>query len=70
MCLCHPNTLLKDEVWVMRGIQVPFVVEPHETFDAGCADKYPFLSNSCLNSTIGGEFGENEKPMERTIIMI
>ena len=43
MGLCHSNTRSGDKVWVMRGIQVPFVVRPLETADAGCAGQYFFL---------------------------
>jgi hypothetical protein len=70
MGLCHPNTLPRDEVWVMRGIQVPFVVRPLESADAGCRGKYSFLGDCFLNGIMDGELGEKEKSMERTIVMI
>lgn len=70
MGLCHPNTLPGDEVWVMRGIQVPFVVRPLEPADAGCAGKYSFLGDCFLNGIMDGELGEKEKSTGRPIVMI
>ena len=49
MGLCHPNTVLGDEVWVMRAIRVPFVLRPLEPTDAGCAGKYSFLGDCFLD---------------------
>jgi len=51
-----PNALVGDEVWLMRGVQVPFIIRPLECADAGCADKYSFLD-------------EMEKSMERPVVM-
>jgi hypothetical protein len=70
MGLCHPNTLAGDEVWVMRGIQVPFLVRPREPADAGSAVRYTFLGDCFLNGIMDGELGEKEKSMERPIVMI
>ena len=70
MGLCHPNTLPGDEVWVMRGLRVPFVVRPLELADAGCAGKYSFLGDCFLDGIMDGELGEKEKSMSRPIIMI
>ena len=70
MGLCHPNTRPGDEVWVMWGIRVPFVVRPLELADAGCAGKYSFLGDCFLYGIMDGELGEKEKSMRRPIIMI
>ena len=70
MGLCYPNTLPGDEVWVMKGVQVPFVVRPLETADAGCAINYSFLCDCFLNGIMDGELGEREKSMERPIVLI
>lgn len=70
MGLCHPNTPPGDEVWVMSGIRVPFVVRPLEPADAGCAGKYSFLGDCFLDGIMDGELGEKEKSMSRPMIMI
>ena len=70
MGLCHPNTLPRDEVWVMWGIRVPFVVRPLEPADAGCAGKYSFLGDFFLHGIMDGELGFKEMSMLRPIIMI
>ena len=70
MGLCHPNTLPGDEVWLMRGVQVPFVVRPLQHADAGCAGKYSFRGDCFLNGIMDGELGEKERLTERPIIMI
>ena len=70
MGLCHPNTLPGDEVWVMRGLRVPFVVRPLEPAGAGCAGKYSFLGDCFLYGIMDGELGEKEISMSRPIIMI
>jgi hypothetical protein len=69
MGLCHPNTLPGDEVWIMRGIQVPFVVRPLERADAGCAGEYSLRGDCFLNGIMDAELGEKEKSMERPIVM-
>lgn len=70
MGLCYPNTLSGDEVWVMRGIQVPFVIRPLEPADAGSADIYSFLGDCFLNGVMDGESSEKKGLMERPIVMI
>jgi hypothetical protein len=70
MGLCHPNTLPGDEVWVMSGIHVPFVVRPLEPADAGCSGTYSFRGDCFLNGIMDGELGEKEKTMERPIVMV
>ena len=70
MGLCHPNTRPGDEVWVMWGIRVPFVVRPLELADVGCVGKYSFLGDCFLDGIMDGELGEKEKSMSRLIIMI
>lgn len=70
MGLCHPNTLPGDEVWVMSGIQVPFVLRPLDSADAGCAARYSFLGDCFLNGIMDGELGEKEKSAERPIVMV
>ncbi|OCK92862.1 uncharacterized protein K441DRAFT_726114, partial [Cenococcum geophilum 1.58] len=68
--LCHPNTLPGDEVWVMRGVQVPFVVRSLEPAGPRCAGKYSLLGDCFLNGIMDGELGEKEKLMEQPIVMI
>ena len=70
MGLCHPNTLPGDEVWVMTGFQVPFVVRPLEPADAGFAGKYSLCGDAFLDGIMDGELGEKEKSMSRPITMI
>ena len=70
MGLCHPNTLPGDEVWLMSGSRVPFVVRPLELADAGLAGKYSFRGDCFLDGIMDGELGEKEKSMSRPIIMI
>ena len=70
MGLCHPNTLPGDEVWVMRGVQVPFVLRPLSPADVGYTIKYSFLGDCFLNGIMDGELSEKEKSIERPIVMI
>ena len=70
MGLCYPNTLPGDEVWFMRGIQVPFVERPLQPADAGCAGKYSFLGDCFLDGIMDGELSEEEMSTERPIVMI
>ena len=70
MGLCHANTLPGDEVWVMSGVQVPFIVRALEPADAGCAKTYMFLGDCFLDGIMDGELGEKEKSMQRPIVMV
>ena len=70
MGLCYPNTLPGDEVWVMKGVQVPYILRPLDSADAGCAVKYSFLGDCFLNGIMDGELSEKEKSMEQPIVMI
>ena len=70
MGLCHPNTKLGDEVWVLRGVRVPFVLHPIEDAEQGCASRYSFLGDCFLQGIMDGELGEKEKSMERPVIFI
>ena len=65
-----PKTLPGDEVWVMWGVRVPFVVRPSEPANAGCAGKHFFLGDCFLHGIMDGELGEQEISMARPIIMI
>lgn len=68
--LCYPNTLPGDEVWIMRGVHVPFIVRPCELADAGCASRFSFLGDCFLDGIMYGEMGKKEKSTERSIVMI
>lgn len=68
--LCYPNTLPGDEVWIMRGVHVPFIVRPRELADAGCASRFSFLGDCFLDGIMYGEMGEKEKSTERSVVMI
>ena len=68
--LCYPNTLPGDEVWIMRGVHVPFIVRPREFADAGYASRFSLLGDYFLDRIMDREMGETEKSTERSIIMI
>ena len=70
MGLCHPNTKLGDEIWVLRGVRVPFVLRPIEVAEEGCASRHSFLGDCFLHGIMDGELGEKEKSMERPIIIV
>lgn len=69
MGLCYPNVLSGDEVWIMRGMQVPFIVRPLERADVGYAGKYSLCGDCYLNKIMDKELSEEEKCMERLIVI-
>jgi hypothetical protein len=68
--LCHPNTKSGDEIWIMRGVQVPFVVRALEQTKPGGADSYSLIGDCFLQGTMDGEVAELEKLMERPIVFV
>lgn len=69
MGMCYPNTLAGDEIWIMRGAQVSFIVRPREPAGAGCASTYSLLGDCFLNGIMDGELKEKEQLMEQPIVI-
>ena len=67
--LCYANTLPGDEVWIMRGIQVPFVVRPLDRAGAGCAGEYSLRGDCFPDRIMDAELDERETLMERAIVI-
>lgn len=70
MGLCHPNTIPGDEVWIMSGVRVPFILRALGPGDPGCAKRHSFLGDCFLNGIMDGELSGREKLMERPIMMV
>ena len=69
MGLCQPNTKPGDEVWIMRGVPVPFTVRPRQSAEPGAAEQYAMLGDCFLLGIMDGELGDKEKMDQRYIIM-
>jgi hypothetical protein len=69
MGLCQPNTKPGDEVWIMRGVPVPFTVRPRQSAEPGAAEQYAMLGDCFLLGIMDGELGDKEKMDQRYFIM-
>lgn len=63
--LCYPNAEVGDEIWVLFGGRVPFLLRPHpqahsEPPDGSSARVYRFVGECCYDGFMFGEgFSEN-----------
>lgn len=68
--LCYPNARQGDEVWIMRGANVAFVVRPLEHAEPGCAGRYALIGNCYVHGIMDGELAELEKLNQRPIVFV
>lgn len=69
MGLCYPNTLPKDEVWIMRGVQVPFILRPVVCSKGEQACVRSLVGDCFLSGVMDGQLSEEEKLLARPIII-
>lgn len=70
MGLCQPNTKPGDEVWIMRGVPVPFTFRPQQLTQPGVGEQYAMLGDCFLHGIMDGELGDRERLNQRHIVMV
>lgn len=70
MGLCQPNTKAGDEVWIMSGVSVPFIVRSLQPSGSAAAEKYIMLGDCFLHEVMDGELVDKEKGDQRRIIFV